>query len=142
MAKRTFATYAAKMRQANREAVATVAALVIIAVTWLSWGIGLADSDIRVFSTPIWIIGGCIGTWLMAVLASVVLGCGVFANFSLDDDDEAIVVEGTAVEVPAAPEPAAPVAAPAAPGAVEAHRAAAATGFSAPGADAQEVRRG
>lgn len=142
MAKRTFATYAAKMRQANREAVATVAALVIIAVTWLSWGIGLADSDIRVFSTPIWIIGGCIGTWLMAVLASVVLGCGVFANFSLDDDDEAIVVEGTAVEVPAAPEPAAPVAAPAAPGAVEAHRATAATGFSAPGADAQEVRRG
>ena len=86
MGKRKFTTYAAKMRQANREALATVAALVIIAVTWLSWGIGLADSDIELFSTPIWIIGGCVGTWLMAVLAALVLGCGVFANFSLDDD--------------------------------------------------------
>ena len=70
MGKRKFTTYAAKMRQANREALATVAALVIIAVTWLSWGIGLADSDIELFSTPIWIIGGCVGTWLMAVLAA------------------------------------------------------------------------
>lgn len=135
MAKRTFATYAAKMRQANREAVATVAALVIIAVTWLSWGIGLADSDIRVFSTPVWIIGGCIGTWLMAVLASIVLGCGVFANFSLDDDDETIVVEGTAVAEPpaAAPEASTTV------GSAEGHPAAAAA-FSA--GDAREVRRG
>lgn len=136
MAKRTFATYAAKMRQANREAVATVAALVIIAVTWLSWGIGLADSDIRVFSTPVWIIGGCIGTWLMAVLASIVLGCGVFANFSLDDDDETIVVEGTPVAEP----PAAAPGASATPGSAEGHPAAAA-GCSA-GVDAREVRRG
>ncbi len=89
MGKRKFTTYAAKMRQANREALATVAALVIIAVTWLSWGIGLADSDIELFSTPIWIIGGCVGTWLMAVLAALVLVCGVFANFSLDDDTPA-----------------------------------------------------
>ncbi|WP_302961792.1 DUF997 family protein [uncultured Adlercreutzia sp.] len=120
MGKRKFTTYAAKMRQANREAVATVAAVVIIAVTWLSWGIGLADSDIRVFSTPVWIIGGCIGTWLMAVLASLVLGCGVFANFSLDDDDEEPAPAAPAADAgvvrPGAAAPATP-ASPAAPAA-------------------------
>ena len=87
MAKRTFTTYAAKMRQANREALATVAALFVIVVTWLSWGIGMADSDIEVFSTPIWIIGGRVGTWIVTVLAAIVLGKGLFANFNLDDDD-------------------------------------------------------
>ncbi len=87
MAKRTFTTYAAKMRQANREALATVAALFVIVVTWLSWGIGMADSDIEVFSPPIGIIGGCVGTWIVTVLAAIVLGKGLFANFNLDDDD-------------------------------------------------------
>lgn len=88
MARRKFTTYAAKMRQANKETLATVAALFVIVVTWLSWGIGMADSDIEVFSTPIWIIGGCVGTWLVTVLAAIVLGRGIFANFSLDDDEE------------------------------------------------------
>lgn len=88
MARRKFTTYAAKMRQANKEALATVAALFVIVVTWLSWGIGMADSDIEVLSTPIWIIGGCVGTWLVTVLAAIVLGRGIFADFSLDDDEE------------------------------------------------------
>ena len=65
MGKKRFATYAAKMRQANREAVATVVALAVI-----------------------------VATWLVAVLAAIVLARGVFANFSLDDDDE----EGAAHE--------------------------------------------
>ena len=47
----------------------------------------MADSDIEVFSTPIWIIGGCVGTWIVTVLAAIVLGKGLFANFNLDDDD-------------------------------------------------------
>lgn len=88
MAKRNLTTYASKMRQANREALATCAALFVIVVTWLSWGIGLADSDIELFSTPIWIIGGCVGTWLVAVAAAIVLGRGVFANFNLDDEGD------------------------------------------------------
>ncbi len=87
MARRQFTTYAAKMRQANREALATVAALFVIVVTWLSWGLGLADSDVELFSTPLWIIGGCVGTWLVTVGCAIVLGKGVFANFSLDDEE-------------------------------------------------------
>ena len=56
--RRTFSTYGAKMRQANREAVATVVALAVIVAVWLVGGIGLAGCGIEVFSTPIWIIGG------------------------------------------------------------------------------------
>ncbi|MFR5827594.1 MAG: hypothetical protein ACLUE1_00190 [Adlercreutzia equolifaciens] len=56
--RRTFSTYGAKMRQANREAVATVIALAVIVAVWLVGGIGLAGCGIEVFSTPLWIIGG------------------------------------------------------------------------------------
>lgn len=87
MGKKRFTTYAAKMRQANREAVATVVALAVIVAAWFAGGIGLADSGIEVFSTPLWIIGGTVGTWLVAVLAAVVLAKCVFANFSLGDDE-------------------------------------------------------
>lgn len=89
MAKRKLTTYAAKMRQTNREAIATVVALAVIVAAWFAGGIGLANTDIEVFSTPIWIIGGTVGTWLVAVIAAVVLARGVFANFSLDDEEEA-----------------------------------------------------
>ena len=58
--RRTFSTYGAKMRQANREAVATVIALAVIVAVWLVGGIGLAGCGIEVFSTPLWIIGGTI----------------------------------------------------------------------------------
>lgn len=88
VAKKTFHTYAAKMRQANKEAVATVVALLFIIAAWLIGGIGLADSDIVVFSTPIWIIGGTVGTWLVTFLAAIILGKLVFKNFSLDDENE------------------------------------------------------
>lgn len=81
-----FATYAAKMRQANREAVATVIALGVIIVVWLVGGVGLSGFDIEIFSTPLWIIGGTIGPWLCAVVCAVVLAKCVFADFSLDDD--------------------------------------------------------
>ncbi len=50
--RRTFSTYGAKMRQANREAVATVVALAVIVAVWLVGGIGLAGCGIEVFSTP------------------------------------------------------------------------------------------
>lgn len=88
--RRTFSTYGAKMRQANREAVATVVALAVVAAVWLVGGIGLAGCGIEVFSTPIWIIGGTIGPWIAAVVCAVVLARCVFADFSLDDDAEAV----------------------------------------------------
>ena len=88
--KRTFTTYAAKMRQTDREALATVVALVAIIVVWYLGGIGLAGCGIEVFSTPLWIIGGTVGTWVAAIAAAVILAKCVFADFSLDDEDEEV----------------------------------------------------
>lgn len=88
MTRRTFTTYAQKMRQANREALATVVALVAIIVVWYVGGIGLAGCGIEVFSTPLWIIGGTVGTWLAAIAAAVILAKCVFADFSLDEEGE------------------------------------------------------
>lgn len=73
------------MRQANKEARATVAALACIIVVWLVGGFGLAGTDIWVFHTPLWVIGGCVAPWIAAVVAAVVLGRRVFADFDLDE---------------------------------------------------------
>ena len=73
------------MRQANKESRATVVALACIIVVWLVGGFGLAGTDIWVFHTPLWVIGGCVAPWIAAVVAAVVLGRRVFADFDLDE---------------------------------------------------------
>ena len=73
------------MRQANKEARATVIALVCIIVVWLIGGFGLAGTDIQVFHTPLWIIGGCVAPWVAAIVAAVVLSRRVFVDFGVDD---------------------------------------------------------
>ena len=78
-------TYAQAMRQANKEARATVAALEFMIVVWLVGGFGLAGTDIWVFHTPLWVIGGCVAPWIAAVVAAVVLSRRVFADFDLDE---------------------------------------------------------
>ena len=78
-------TYGQAMRQANKEARATVAALACIIVVWLVGGFGLAGTDIWVFHTPLWVIGGCVAPWIAAVVAAVVLSRRVFADFDLDE---------------------------------------------------------
>ena len=74
------------MRQANKEARATVIALACIIIVWLVGGFGLAGIDIQVFHTPLWIIGGCVAPWIAAIVAAVVLSRRVFVDFDLDDD--------------------------------------------------------
>ena len=73
------------MRQANKEARATVAALACIVIVWLVGGFGLAGTDIWLFHTPLWVIGGCVAPWIAAVVAAVVLSRRVFADFDLDE---------------------------------------------------------
>ena len=65
---------------------ATVIALACIIVVWLVGGFGLAGSDVQVFHTPLWIIGGCVAPWIAAIVAAVVLSRRVFVDFDLDDD--------------------------------------------------------
>lgn len=92
-----YKTYAEKMRRANKEALYTVVALAIIIAAWIIGGIGLSGLDFEVASTPIWIIGGTIGPWLVAVVIAIVFAKRVFANFSLEDDEDESEVPGTGV---------------------------------------------
>ena len=79
-------TYKQKHEQANREAVATVVALVITVLVWIACGFGLAGLDITVFHTPLWVIGGTVGTWVCSIVVVVVLAKRVFVGFDLDDE--------------------------------------------------------
>ena len=51
-------------------------------------GFGLENSTVEFFHTPIWVIGGCIGTWLFAVFVCWVLVRFVFKDFDLEDGEE------------------------------------------------------
>ena len=82
MAQRELASYRDKLAQTNREAKATAAALAVIVAVWLVGGFGLAGFDVQLFGTPLWIIAGCMGTWVAIVLARF-----VFADFPLDDEE-------------------------------------------------------
>lgn len=81
-------TYRQKMLQANKEAKATLVALALCIVVWALAGFGLSGLDIEIFSTPVWIVGGTIGTWVFAIAAAVFLAKRVFADFDLDDEEE------------------------------------------------------
>ncbi|MDO4443332.1 MAG: YhdT family protein [Slackia sp.] len=81
-------TYRQKMVQANKEAKATVVALVLCIAVWAIGGFGLAGLDIEILGTPIWIIGGTVGTWIFAIVVAVFLAKRVFADFDLDEHEE------------------------------------------------------
>lgn len=78
-------TYAGAMRQTTREARATVAAFAVIVAVWIVGGFGLAGTDVEVFHTPAWVLGGCVLPWIAAVACAVWLGRRVFADFDLDE---------------------------------------------------------
>lgn len=79
--------YGAKLRQCNREALITVAALALTIVVWALLGFGLAGSEIRILGIPLWAVAGTVGTWLFAVAVSVVLSKKIFSDFSAEEGD-------------------------------------------------------
>lgn len=79
-------TYRDKLKQADREARATVVALAVTIVVWAVGGFGLAGLDIKVAHTPLWVICGTVGAWICAIACAVYLDKRVFVDFSLDDE--------------------------------------------------------
>jgi len=75
-----------KFRQANREAKTTVLATIVVILFWIVSGFGLADSDIVIMDTPIWVIGGCIVSWLFAVAVAWWLANYVIKDVDMDED--------------------------------------------------------
>ena len=80
--------YGEKLRQTNREALMTLGALAFVIIVWLICGFGLAGLDIQVLHVPLWVIGGLFGTWIAAIICSVVLA-RAFKDFSLEDEEGA-----------------------------------------------------
>ena len=78
-------SYKQKHEQANREAIATVVALAIVIVVWAVCGFGLAGLDVTLFHTPLWVVGGTVGTWLCSIVVTVVLAKRFFVGFDLED---------------------------------------------------------
>lgn len=79
--------YEDKLRQADREARAALAGLAATIVVWAACGFGLAPSGVYVFSTPLWVVAGCGGTFLFAVGVAVWMACHVMKDVGLDDVD-------------------------------------------------------
>ena len=77
-----------KFRQANREAKATVIATAAVIVFWWIAGFGLEDVNVSFMHTPLWVWGGCLGTWIFAILVTLFLTKKVFVDFDLDDEEE------------------------------------------------------
>jgi len=81
-------TYAEKMQQANREAKATIVGLVVVVVAWIALGFGLAGTGIEVFHTPLWVITGTVGTWIVAIMVAVFMSKRVITDDDLDEEVE------------------------------------------------------
>lgn len=77
-----------KFRQANKEAKATVLATVAVIVFWTLAGFGLASSNIKILSTPIWVWAGCVGSWIFACFVAFYLANYVCKDMSFDDEEE------------------------------------------------------
>ncbi|MGN0059258.1 MAG: YhdT family protein [Coriobacteriales bacterium] len=78
-------TYKEKLKQADREARAALVGLAATIVVWLLLGFGVAQTGIEVFSTPLWVFTGCLGTFACAIIVSLVMAKRVFKDVALDE---------------------------------------------------------
>lgn len=81
-------SYGAKLRQCNREALITVAALALTIAVWALLGFGLSGLETRICGIPLWAVAGTVGTWVFAVIVSVVLSKKLFCDFDVEEGDE------------------------------------------------------
>lgn len=84
--------YKEKLKQTNKEALVAVISLVLVIIVWALSGFGVAATGIVVFSTPLWVVTGCFGTFLFTVLLTVVMARYVMKDVGLDEgegDDDA-----------------------------------------------------
>lgn len=76
-----------KFEQIAREVKAVLWALLAIILFWIVAGLGISRLDITLFHTPLWIITGCIGTWIFSIIVVVFLVKRVFKDFDLEEED-------------------------------------------------------
>lgn len=76
-----------KFEQIAKEAKAVLWALIAIILFWVVAGLGISRLDITLFHTPLWVITGCVGTWIFSIIIVVFLMKRVFKDFSLEEED-------------------------------------------------------
>lgn len=77
-----------KFKQIAKEAKAVLWALLAIIIFWIVAGLGISRLDITIFHTPLWVITGCVGTWVFSIIIVVFLMKHVFKDFSLEEEDD------------------------------------------------------
>ena len=77
-----------KFKQIAKEAKAVLWALIAIIVFWIVAGLGISRLDITLFHTPLWVITGCVGTWIFSIVIVVFLMKRVFKDFDLEEEDD------------------------------------------------------
>ncbi|MBQ8663816.1 MAG: YhdT family protein [Eubacterium sp.] len=76
-----------KFKQIAKEARAVLWALLAIIIFWIIAGLGISRLNITIFHTPLWVITGCVGTWIFSIVIVVFLMKRIFKDFSLEEDD-------------------------------------------------------
>lgn len=72
-------------KQIRHEAKATSVVLLFIIVFWILAGFGVSHLHITLWHMPLWVITGCIGTWVFAVMLVYLLITRVFVDMDLED---------------------------------------------------------
>lgn len=72
-------------KQIRDEAKATFVVLIFIIVFWILAGFGVSYLHITLWHMPLWVITGCIGTWIFAVILVYLLVSRVFVDMDLED---------------------------------------------------------
>lgn len=76
-----------QFRQANKEAKITCYATLSVIIFWILAGFGLSGLDINILNTPVWVWGGCVGTWIFSMFVAVYISEKVIKDVECDVPD-------------------------------------------------------
>lgn len=76
-------------KQIRKEAKATLAVLLWIIAFWLVAGFGAAQLEVTLWHMPLWVLTGCVGTWLFAVGLVYFLVTRVCKEMELEHESDA-----------------------------------------------------
>lgn len=72
-------------KQMRTEAKATAGVLLLIILFWILAGFGVYHLHITLWHMPLWVITGCVGTWIFAVALVYLLVTRIFVHMDLED---------------------------------------------------------
>ena len=80
--------YKDKLKQCNRECVFAILGLILTIIVWFICGFGFMSVDVKIFSTPLWIVAGLGGTFLFACIFSIVFAKFIMKDVNLQEEEQ------------------------------------------------------